>query len=305
MKRTLAVVLAAIFIILTPACSLYVPNVPATDAPAAAATAAPTAEIEMPEKAQSAAVQQDVITERPLEPIQLVDLIGREMTVTPGSYERVVCIGPDALRFFCYVGEAEWLCGVEDADNGMSAVFSGAQRPYALANSAALSALPSCGSGGSDASAIDAERIRACNPDVVLSTIPDAQAAQQLSEQLGVPVVTLRTGGGVFDAAFRQSIRLVGVVLGRTGLAAALIRFVEVQQKEIGDALQSVDGPASESDYGTNYELALLNAWYAAKAADPNRFADVDFVEKANAVTTAFYGEALYETLNLNEIYRS
>ena len=41
-------------------------------------------------------------TETPAESaeITVTDLIGREITVTPGSYQRVVCIGAGALRLY-------------------------------------------------------------------------------------------------------------------------------------------------------------------------------------------------------------
>ena len=49
--------------------------------------------------------------------VTVTDMIGREVAVTPGAYERVVCIGAGALRMYCYVGDVALLCGVEDIDN--------------------------------------------------------------------------------------------------------------------------------------------------------------------------------------------
>lgn len=46
--------------------------------------------------------------------VTVTDMIGREVTVIPGSYQRVVCIGAGALRIYSYVGDAALLCGVED-----------------------------------------------------------------------------------------------------------------------------------------------------------------------------------------------
>ena len=51
------------------------------------------------------------------EEITITDMIGREVTVTPGSYKRVVCIGAGALRMYSYIGDVSLLCGVEDIDN--------------------------------------------------------------------------------------------------------------------------------------------------------------------------------------------
>ena len=51
------------------------------------------------------------------ESVLLTDMIGREVSVVPGSYTRVVCIGAGALRMYCYIGDPTLLAGVEDIDN--------------------------------------------------------------------------------------------------------------------------------------------------------------------------------------------
>ena len=76
-------------------------------------------------------------------------MIGREVTVTPGSYKRVVCIGAGALRMYSYIGDVSLLCGVEDIDNTTlderPKMFDSVARPYVLAFGDTFSALPSCG----------------------------------------------------------------------------------------------------------------------------------------------------------------
>ena len=47
--------------------------------------------------------------------------------------------------------------------------------------------------------------------------------------------------------------------------------------------------------YYTNYEIALINTWFAAKIAYPDRFEDVDMTDVTNRVTTAFLGKPLAE----------
>ena len=84
--------------------------------------------------------------------ITVTDMIGREVTVTPGSYQRVVCIGAGALRMYSYIGDVSLLCGVEDIDNTSLAerpkMFDSVARPYMLAYGESFKALPSCGVGG-------------------------------------------------------------------------------------------------------------------------------------------------------------
>ena len=115
----------------------------------------------------------------PAEPasVTLTDMIGRELQLTPGSYSRVVCIGAGALRMYCYVGDTALLCGVEDIDNptldNRPKMFDSVARPYMIAYADVFSALPSCGVGGPNAQAAEAEMILSCNPDIVISEYED------------------------------------------------------------------------------------------------------------------------------------
>ena len=172
------------------------------------------------------------------EAVTITDMIGRELSVVPGSYQRVVCIGAGALRMYCYVGDVALLCGVEDIDNTSLSerpkMFDGVARPYVLAYGESFAALPSCGVGGPNAQTAEAEKILSCAPDIVISEYEDADKADALQQQLGVPVVTLRTGpDGVFDAAFADSMTLLGKVFGREERAEELNEYVATQRQEI------------------------------------------------------------------------
>ena len=39
------------------------------------------------------------------ETVTVTDMIGRKVTVSPGKYKKVVCIGAGALRMYTYVGD--------------------------------------------------------------------------------------------------------------------------------------------------------------------------------------------------------
>ena len=49
--------------------------------------------------------------------------------------------------------------------------------------------------------------------------------------------------------------------------------------------------------YYTNYEIALINTWFIAKAVYPEAFADMDLTEKTDEVTEMFLGEKLAEEI--------
>ena len=177
--------------------------------------------------------------------ITVTDMIGRELTVTPGSYTRVVCIGAGALRMYSYIGNVALLCGVEDIDNltleERPKMFDSVARPYVLAYGDVFSALPSCGVGGPNAQAAEAEKILSCNPDIVISEYEDVEKEDALQEQLGVPVVTLKSGpNGVFDGAFSQSMTLLGQIFGEEEKAEALVSFIAAETAEIAERTANV-----------------------------------------------------------------
>ena len=170
--------------------------------------------------------------------VTVTDMVGREVTVAPGSYQRVVCIGAGALRMYSYIGDTALLCGVEDIDNTTLAdrpkMFDGVARPYVLAYGDVFAALPSCGVGGPNAQAAEAEKILSCQPDIIISEYEDVEKADALQQQVGVPVITLRAGAdGVFAEAFPGSLRLLGQLFGREDRAEELISFIESETAEL------------------------------------------------------------------------
>ena len=190
----------------------------------------------------------------------ITDMIGREVTVNPGSYQRVVCIGAGALRMYSYIGDVNLLCGVEDIDNANSpnrpAMFDTVARPYALAFGDVFSQLPSCGVGGPTAQTAEAEKILSCNPDIVISEYEDVEKATALEEQLGIPVITLSVGTkGVFDEKFYGSMELLGKVFGQEEKAAKLTQFVKDEEAAITARVKDI----ADADKPSVYVCGLGN----------------------------------------------
>ena len=201
--------------------------------------------------------------------ITVTDMIGREVTVTPGSYKRVVCIGAGALRMYSYIGDVALLCGVEDIDNTSLSerpkMFDSVARPYMLAYGEAFKALPSCGVGGPQAQTAEAEKILSCNPDIVISEYEDVEKEDALQEQLGVPVITLKAGpGGVFDESFFGTMELLGVIFQNEEKAEKLVSFIKAERAEIEKRtadIQDADKPAvyicGLGNWGTTNHLMI------------------------------------------------
>ncbi len=218
-KKLTALVLALLTVLALCACGAE----PAAAPAAPAATEAPVAEEAQAEAAAGIAV---------------TDMIGRGLGIVPGSYKRVVCIGAGALRMYSYIGDMSLLCGVEDIDNTTLAerpkMFDSVARPYVLAYGDVFNALPSCGVGGPNAQTAEAEKILACNPDIVISEYEDVEKADALQQQLGVPVVTLKAGPKVvFDDSFKGSLTLLGMIFDADERAEELIAFIEAETADI------------------------------------------------------------------------
>ena len=192
--------------------------------------------------------------------VTVTDMIGREVTVIPGSYKSVVCIGAGALRMYSYIGDVSLLGGVEDIDNTTLAdrpkMFDAVARPYVLAFGDVFNTLPSCGVGGPQAQTAEAEKILSCGPDIVISEYEDVEKEDALQEQLGVPVITLKAGSkGVFDDAFSGSMELLGKVFGREEKAQTLVEFVKSEAAEISSRTASI----AEEDKPSVYVCGLGN----------------------------------------------
>ena len=210
----------------------------------------------------------------------VTDMIGRQVEVVPGSYTRVVCIGAGALRMYSYINGADLLCGVEDIDNtslqNRPKMFDSVAIPYRIAFETEFSALPSCGVGGPQAQAAEAEKILSCNPDIVISEYEDVDKENALQEQLGVPVITLRSGpNNVFDDSFKGSLRLLGQLFGKEERAENLISFIDSERAAISARTTSVAEDQKPSVYicglgnwGTTNHLMTMPNYVAFDVAN-------------------------------------
>lgn len=221
--------------------------------------------------------------------VTITDMIGRQVEIVPGSYQHVVCIGAGALRMYSYIGDVSLLSGVEDIDNtaleNRPQMFDGVARPYVIAYEDVFSKLPSCGVGGPNAQAAEAEKIIACDPDIVLSEYEDSEKEDALQEQLGVPVLTVRVGPkAVFDDAFASSMTMLGTVFGREDKAEMLLSFVESEKEDIMKRTADIAAGSRPGVYicglgnwGTTNHLMTAQNYYPFTAANVrNVVADLD-----------------------------
>ena len=255
MRRIAALLLSVLMLVALCACGQ-------TAAPAVTEAPVPTQE---PDQTETPAPAEEPVSSEEPAPVEtaeitITDMIGREVSVTPGSYTRVVCIGAGALRMYSYIGDVGLLCGVEDIDNTSlderPKMFDSVARPYMLAYGDRFTALPSCGVGGPQAQAAEAEKILSCEPDIVISEYEDVEKEDALQEQLGVPVITLKAGSaGVFDENFFGTMRLLGVIFQNEEKAEALVSYIESERAEIESRTSGI----AEEDKPAVYICGLGN----------------------------------------------
>jgi len=160
-------------------------------------------------------------SEQPGAPVQVTDLLGRQVTV-PADIDAVAAIGSGSLRIVVYADAADMVVGIEQSETKAPIA-----RPYTLAHPELLE-LPIIGAGGPD-SAPDAEALASAAPDVIFAAqMLDAVSADKLQQATGIPVVVLSYGDlGNFSDDFFTSLDLAGTVLGKAERTDAVVEFIE------------------------------------------------------------------------------
>ena len=199
--------------------------------------------------------------------VVVTDLMNREVSVTPGSYSRVLCLGAGALRLYSYVGDVSLLCGVEAIDNTTAenrpVMFDGVSRPYQMAFADTFNTLPICGIGGPNDQKPNYDKILECNPDIIITQYSDKDVVNTMQSTLNIPVVAVAiSDADVFGQKFQESLLLLGKIFNKSERATELNTFVDSQLSLIEMKVNSIDVAAQKKVYicglgnwGTTNEL--------------------------------------------------
>jgi iron complex transport system substrate-binding protein len=228
--------------------------------PAAGST--PTAE------AQATAASQDLV---------VTDMLGRQVTL-PHPANRVVAIGPGALRLYVYAGNLAYVVGVEQMETGD---VSG--KPYMIANPD-LAKLPVIGQGGPN-NAPDPEKLLTVQPDVIFSTYAtDVAAADELQAQTGIPVVVVTYGGfgitSIFGENIQNSLKLIGQVIGDTAKADQTSAFIQQAREDLENRTKDIP----DSDKPTVYVGGLGAKGTHGIESTQGQYALLDVIHAKNVV---------------------
>jgi len=183
------------------------------------------------------------------------DLAGREVAV-PDRVERLIALGPGALRLVVYLGAADRIVGIEDFERRMAR--DPYVRPYASTLGEEFLGLPVVGTGGPGALP-DPEKILICRPDLIVAVGIDPAQLDNIQAKTGVPAVYLSYGAlGVWREEARRSLSLLGEILGRSERAAALNGYVASLESDLKKRTADIDEKSRPSAYfgGLSYKGA-------------------------------------------------
>lgn len=168
--------------------------------------------------------------------ITVTDNMGREVTI-PEQVNRVVAVGSMGPRIAAYMDLVDMLVGSEQTDQ------SGPRATYDYSNVYAdkLGKLPVIGKGGgSGENNAFPEEILTANPDVILAGF-NAEAADELQKQTGIPVVSIRyLSKGFIDDDFATTLEMVGKVTGKEDRAKEINDYIATAKKDLKDRVAGV-----------------------------------------------------------------
>ncbi len=176
----------------------------------------------------------------------IADLVGRKVTV-PDKVQRLVALGPGALRLVAYLGSTDRIVGIEDIERRLPRDLY--VRPYASALGEEFFRLPVVGAGGAGVLP-DPEKILTCRPDLIIALHIDPAELDNIQVKTGAPVICLSYGGlGVWREEARRSLSLLGEVLGREKRAAAINEYVTSLENDLRNRTADIE----EKDRPTAY----------------------------------------------------
>ena len=175
----------------------------------------------------------------------VTDTWGRQVEI-PETVERIVCLGSGAPRIAAYLGVMDMLVGAEDHDiKGVSVL-----RDYNVVYQEQLKGLPAVGAGGgSGANNGYAEQIIEVQPDVILAGFSQ-EAAEELQNQTGIPVVCVRYLSINFvDESFYTAMRVFAEVVGAQKRCEEVLKFIDDCKKDLHDRTKNIPDSEKKTAY--------------------------------------------------------
>ena len=220
------------------------------------------------------------------------DTWGREVEI-PETVENIVCLGSGAPRIAAYLGVMDMLVGAEDHAKKAQTVL----RDYTMVYQDDIKDLPAVGAGGgSGANNGYAEQIIEVQPDVILAGFSQ-EAAEELQNQTGIPVVCVRYLSINFvDESFYTAMRVFAEVVGAQERCETVLKFIDDCKKDLNDRTKDIPN----SDKKTAYTGAVTFSGrhgFAGTYANFGPFLGINALNVADEVKGTNYFEADLEKI--------
>lgn len=166
----------------------------------------------------------------------VTDVWGREVEL-PSKVETIVCLGSGAPRIAAYLNVVDMIAGVEDHDKKAASIL----RDYSVVWHDEMKDLPAVGAGGgSGANNGYAEQIITAAPDVILAGFSQ-EAAEELQNQTGIPVVSVRYLSINFvDESFYTAMRVFAEVVGEEERCEEVLKFIDDCKADLNDRTKDI-----------------------------------------------------------------
>ncbi len=222
----------------------------------------------------------------------LEDMLGRNVDVR--NYQKLVFVGPGALRLGTYVGAEKYLVGVERIEQRGAKLT-----PYrAFLKKRKKTSLPIIGEGGAG-KVPSMEALIKSKATLIISSFIDKTQANLIEQKTKIPVFVVSYGsgyGGEMEklASIKKSLKLIAKIIKNEKRAHDLIKNIENEEKKLSKLKLSnksvyVGGIGYKGAWGlesteSNYlPFSLLDANTALKTEKSGHlFLDLERVVKLN-----------------------
>lgn len=195
--------------------------------------------------------------------VTITDVAGRTVNV-PAQVNKVVGTGCSA-REIVYLNASDKIVGIEQTETNSTGGW-GNQLPYMIAHPELMS-LPIVGDARK--TVINYEAIANLKPDVVFAA--DATQAADIESKTGIPTVVVYTMGvGTTEqmAKYKDSLKIMGKVLGKTERADELVSYINSCEEDLNK--RTKDDAASKNTtayvgghaYRGSHGITSTNAFY-------------------------------------------
>lgn len=163
----------------------------------------------------------------------VTDMQGRTQEI-PYEINKIVCMGPSALRIVCYLGAQDLVVGIENSEDDSVLL-----RPYNYVNQH-LRDLPIVSEASKSGLVPYEEEILKVEPDVILMAFSQVETGEALQDKLGIPVVFVNTNGAIFQDQWFDSLNLIASILHKEDRAAEIVNYTNGILADLGERTASI-----------------------------------------------------------------